>query len=37
LCEQLRRRESWLSDSEITRERLALEAAIRKFEAGAPV
>ena len=44
LCEQLRGREPPLTDSEITRERLSLEAAIRKFEAetirrprGAPV
>ena len=33
LCEQLRKREPRLTDSEITHERLALEAAIRKFEA----
>lgn len=35
LCEQLRGHEPPLTDSEITRERLSLEAAIRKFEAEA--
>jgi len=35
LCEQLRGHEPSLTDSEITRERLSLEAAIRKFEAEA--
>src|SRR5262249_15054180 len=35
LCEQLRRQEPPLTDAEITRERLSLEAAIRKFEADA--
>jgi hypothetical protein len=35
LCEQLRKQEPPLSDAEITRERLSLEAAIRKFEADA--
>src|SRR5437588_2700115 len=33
LCEQLRTHAPPLTDSEITRERLSLEAAIRKFEA----
>src|SRR5262249_41447186 len=35
LCEQLRSQEPPLTDAEITRERLSLEAAIRKFEADA--
>jgi hypothetical protein len=35
LCEQLRGHQPPLTDSEITRERLSLEAAIRKFEAEA--
>jgi hypothetical protein len=35
LWEQLRKQEPPLSDAEITRERLSLEAAIRKFEADA--
>ena len=35
LCEQLRGHEPALTDSDITRERLSLEAAIRKFEAEA--
>jgi hypothetical protein len=35
LCDQLRGREPPFTNSEITRERLSLEAAIRKFEADA--
>src|ERR1700730_18348290 len=35
LCEQLRGQEPPLTESEITHERLSLEAAIRKFEAEA--